>query len=90
MKRFLMLGTTQLDIKWLEIDHKGGHVTQWQQVPVKIYVEMPHGYVGPAKGMTINAELSPLQLEVAKDQWLTIVPEEKLPANVLTVTLPGA
>lgn len=88
MKRYLFLGTGQLDIKWLEIDSEGKSTTHHQSVPIKIYTEMPTGYVGPAKGYTINAQFAPFSMEVPAGQWLTIVPETKLPQNIATITLP--
>lgn len=87
-KRYLLLGRTSIDVRWLEIDARCGHVTHCDVVPVRLYKEMPHGYVGPAKGYTVNATFAPMSLAVEPGTWLQIVPEEKLPAHQLTALLP--
>lgn len=88
IKRYLKLGETELQVKWLEINSEGRSTTHYQSVPVKIFVEMPHGYVGPAKGMTVNAQFDPLSLEVPSGQYLNILSANKKPADGLTITLP--
>lgn len=87
-KRYLLLGRTEVDVRWLEIDARCGHVTHTCIIPVRLYKEMPHGYVGPAKGYTVNANFSPMSLDVEPGTWLNIVPEEKLPPTMLTALLP--
>ena len=52
MKRYLLLGRTSVDVTWLRMNSTGQQYHQRQIVPVKIYIEMPFGYVGPAKGTT--------------------------------------
>lgn len=79
MKRFLCLGSCDLDVTFLEMGDNGRHVTQRQIVTVRLYREMPFGYTGPANGGTINAQFSPMSLTIEKGQWLTIVPESKMP-----------
>ena len=84
---FLLLGRTELDVTWLRLNSAGQQFTTRQIVPVKIYIEMPTGYVGPAKGTTINGKFSPLTLEVPAGQFLPIIPTGKLPPTELTVTI---
>jgi hypothetical protein len=78
MNRYLMLGTAQLDVTWLKMTPKG-NVTLRSIVPVRLYEPMPEGYIGPAKDIQINAQFAPLELHVPAGQWLTIVPQIKLP-----------
>ena len=87
MKRYLCLGHTSVDVRFLEMDTKSSQVVHHQVIPVKVFIEMPVGYTGPAKGYTVNANFAPMSLEVEPGQWLTIVPEDKLPATALNVTL---
>lgn len=85
-----MLGRTEIDVRYLEIDHKGRQVVLRDMIPVRVYVPMPTGYTGPAKGYTVQANFAPIAIEIPQGQWLTIVPEEKLPATELVITLPEA
>lgn len=88
MKYYLLLGRCDLDIQWLELDAKGGHVRHNQMIPVRIYKEMPVGYVGPAKGYTVNAKFAPLTLEVPAGQWLQICGPATLPTEGMVAILP--
>jgi hypothetical protein len=88
MNRYLFLGTTEVDSKWLEIRPDGGHVTYNQIVPVRIYKPMPFGYTSPPnKKFTINVQFAPASLEVEPSTWLSIVPESKVPVSTICIPL---
>jgi hypothetical protein len=86
VKRFLLLGEAQLDVKWLLIKPTG-NVTMRQIIPAKLYMEMPQGFVGTTKGFIVNVQLSAISLEVEADTHLAVVPDHKLPENLLSLTL---
>lgn len=87
MKRYLHLGTTQVDVKWLFTDSKGATTTMHQMIDMRVYREMPDGWIGPAKGSIVSFEFAPIQLDVPAGQHLTIVPEGKMPDHIATFIL---
>lgn len=80
MNRYLHIGTADVDITWLKMTPKG-NMTLRTIIPVRLYEPLPEGYIGPSKEIQINGQFAPITLKVPAGQWITIVPQHKMPPN---------